>query len=61
MMFFISNARMSENRNFICECEKIDQLAVSLEYNSKIAVGHFIFHYPINSSVNLKREFTQTW
>ena len=36
------------------ECEKIDQLALSLEFNSKLAVGKFIFHCTINSSANLK-------
>ena len=51
---FINNARTYENRNFIFECEEIDQLAFTLEYNSKIAVGKFIFHYTINSSANLK-------
>ena len=34
--------------------KKIDQLALSREHNSKIAVGEFIFHYTINSSANLK-------
>ena len=38
----------------------MDQLALSLEYNSKIAVGG-IFHDKINSGVNLKRKFTQIW
>ena len=41
--------------------EETDQLAPTLEYNSKIAVGEFIFHYTINSSVNLKRKLTQIW
>ena len=36
---FIKNARTEENRNFIFECEKIYQLALSLEYNSKITMG----------------------
>ena len=36
------------------ECEKIDQLALSLEYNSKIALHEFIFHYKISSSANFK-------
>ena len=58
---FINNVRTSENRNFIFECEKIYQLALSLEYNSKIAVGEFIFHYTINYSANLKQIFTQIW
>ena len=58
---FINNARTQENRNFIFECEKIDQLVLSLEYNSKIAAGEFTFHYTINSSANLKRKFTQIW
>ena len=58
---FINNARTSENRNFIFECEKIDQLALSLEYNWKITKGEFVFHYTINSSANLKRKFTQIW
>ena len=58
---FINNARTSEYRNFIFECEKIDQLAFSLEYNSEIAVGKFISHYRINYSANLKRKFAQIW
>ena len=36
---FIKNARTEENRNFIFECEKIYQLVLSLEYNSKITMG----------------------
>ena len=44
--------------NFIFEYEKIDQLARSLEYTSKTAVGEFIFYYTINSSANLKQKFT---
>ena len=55
---FIHNARTEENRSFIFECEETDQLALSLEYNSEIAVRNFIFHYTINSSANLKRKLT---
>ena len=33
------------------ECDKVDQLALNLEYNSRIAVGEFISHYAINSNV----------
>ena len=51
---FTNNARAEESRNFIFECEEIDQLALTLEYNSKITVGEFIFHYTTNSSANLK-------
>ena len=32
---FINNVRTSENRNFIFECEKIDQVALNRECNSK--------------------------
>ena len=55
--------RMPERKKtwILSKCEKIDQLAVILEYNSKIAAGEFIFHYTINSSWNLKRKFTQIW
>ena len=56
---FINNASKQENRNFIFEYEEIDQLASTLEYNSKIAVGEFIFHYKTNSNANLKRKFTK--
>ena len=51
---FINNARTEESRNFIFECAEIDQLALTLEYSSKITVGEFIFHYTTNSSANLK-------
>ena len=34
-------------------------LALSLEYNSKIAVREFIFHCTINPSANLNQQFTQ--
>ena len=54
----IRNTRTLENRSFIFECEQIDQLALTLEYNSKIAVGDTIFHYMINSSANLKQKLT---
>ena len=57
----VNNARTQENRNFIFECEKIDQHALSLESNSRIAVGQFIFYYTINSSASLKQKFTQIW
>ena len=49
---FVNNARTQENKNSIFECKKIDQLALSLEYNSKIAAGEFIFDYMINSIAN---------
>ena len=39
--------------------KKIDQLALTLEYNSKIAVEELIFHNMINSNVNLKRKLIQ--
>ena len=39
----------------------MDQLALTPEYNSKIVVGEFIFHYAINSTANLKRKLTQIW
>ena len=52
-------ARTKENKNLIFECEKINQFALSLEYNSKIAVIEFIFHCSINSRENLRRKFTQ--
>ena len=55
----LHDVRMSENRNYIFQCEKINQLALSLKHNSKIAVGKFIFHYTINSSANFKRRPTQ--
>ena len=58
---FINNARTYENTKFIFECEKIDQFALTLEYNWKIAVGEFIFRYTINFSANLKQELTQIW
>ena len=51
---FLNNARTYENRNFIFECEKINQLTLSLEYNLKIAVGKFIFYSMVNSNMNLK-------
>ena len=51
---FTKNAKTKESRNFIFECEKMNQLALSLELNSKIPIGKMIFHYTINSSVNLK-------
>ena len=35
---FKSNVRTSENRNFIFECEKIDQVALNLECNSKYGI-----------------------
>ena len=56
---YINNAKTQENRNFIFKCEKVNQLALSLEYNLKIAVGVFIFHYTINSSASLRRKFTE--
>ena len=37
---------------------KINQLALSIEYNSKIAVEEFIFHYAIDSSADMKRQST---
>ena len=46
---------------FINECEKNYQIGLSLEGNSKIAVGEFIFDYTNNFSANLKRKFTQIW
>ena len=58
-LLVINNTRTSESRNFIFECEEIDQRALTLEYNSKKAVREFIFHYTINSSPNLKRKLTQ--
>ena len=53
---FINNARTQENWNFIFECEETDQLALTLEYNLKIAVREFIFHNTINFRANLKRK-----
>ena len=44
---------------FIFECGKIDQVALSLEYNLNIAVGELVFHYTINSSASLQAKFTQ--
>ena len=58
---FTNNTRTKENRNFILDYGKINQLALTLEYNSKIAVREFVFHYTINSSANLKQQFTQIW
>ena len=58
---FINNVKTYENMNFNFECQKIDQLALNLEYNSKIAMEEFIFHCTINSRTNLKRKFTQIW
>ena len=51
---FINNARTSENRNFTFECEEIVQPALTPQYNSKLAVREFTFHYTINCSANLK-------
>ena len=51
---FTKNSRKEKNRNFIFEREKINQLPLSLEYNSKTAVEEFSFHCSVNSSVNLK-------
>ena len=45
----------------LINCEEIDQLALTLECNSKIAVVEFIFLYAINSSAILKRKLTQKW
>ena len=50
------NVRKQE---FYLWMQKIDQLSLSLEYNWKIALGEFIFHYTIGSSANLKRKFTK--
>ena len=58
---FVNNARKFENKNFIYEPEKINQLPLSLACNSKMAVGQLIFHYTINSSANLKWKFIQIW
>ena len=44
---FINNARTKENRNFIYEWEEIDQLALTLEHNSRIAMGEFFFITPL--------------
>ena len=44
--------------NFMFECETINQLALSLEYNQKFTVWAFISHYAIDSSANLKQRFT---
>ena len=46
---------------FIFECEEIHQFSLTLEYNSKIAVGEFILHYTIKSIATLKRKLTQIW
>ena len=35
---FLNNARTYKNRNFIFECEKSNQLALSLEYNLNMAI-----------------------
>ena len=35
--------------------------ALSLEYNSRIAVGELIFHYTNNPSANLKGKYTYIW
>lgn len=56
---FTNNTRTKENKNFILDYGKINQLALTLEYNSKIAVREFVFHYTINSSANLKQKFIQ--
>ena len=71
LSFVIIGSIAALNLKAMPECKKIgilslnveetDQLAPTLEYNSKIAVGEFIFHYTINSSVNLKRKLTQIW
>ena len=58
---FVNNARKFENKNFIYEPEKINQLPLSLACNSKMAVGQLIFHYTINFSANLKWKFIQIW
>ena len=47
--------------SFIFKYEQINQLELSLEQNSKIAVREFIFHYTIFPSANLKQQFTQIW
>ena len=61
VILFQSLSSKTRNFNFIFQCEEIDQFALTLERNSKIAVGEFIFYYIINSRANLKRKLTQIW
>ena len=53
-----ANNMLILNRNFIFHYE-ISQ--PSLQYNSNIVVGEFIFHYTINPVANLKQKFIKVW
>ena len=42
--------------NFLLKCEKVTNVALSLETKLDITVRNFIFHYAINSCAYLERQ-----